>query len=255
MSKRKKKKYVNEEPSLALLVDNPETIAKSCAKYIGEVLDTNGLGFTRHHIYKGRILFLLRNSSRSYGSSAYDIERDKVYSVIPLHSSNIEGNPYWLAVSLIFSPDLARYRLEEVRLYVFRGSMSDREKETFFRAEWYIPAKDNRKHAQPHWHVYRTLQDAELIKEEMADFQSLATTKEVKDFGKDDTPLAQTVESPEEKEAPFEKFHFAMASSWHLNDQHQINFKTEQSLFNWLSRCISYIRQELNYVSIREGIV
>lgn len=245
MIKRKREKDTKARPSLDLLVDKPEAIARNCARRIEAVLGTKGIGFNRRDIYRRKVLFFLTYSSRIYGSRAYDKKRDLFYPVIPLYPSNIEGNSYWLAVSLIFSPVLAQYRLEEVRLYVFMGSISDSAKEAFFRAEWDNPTEKNNKHAQPHWHVYRNVPDTESVKEEIADFQPLTVTEEVKDFGEHDTQLVQTKELPKEKEVPFEKFHFAMASSWHLNDEHQTNFETEQSLFDWLSRCISYIREEL----------
>ena len=249
---RKKKKNradVKEQSSFALLVDNSATTSKSCAKCIGKVLDSRGLFFAPQKLPDGRILFLLRST---YGYSAYDRRRNQSYPVIPLDSSYIEGNPYWLAVSLIFASTLARYRLDEVRLFVFKGPMSDPEKDAFFRAEWYLPTDNNRRDAQPHWHVYRTLQDREPVKNEIIDFLPL-TPETVRDFGVVVAPPALATELPEEKEAPFEKFHFAMASSWHLNDEHQRNFETEQSLFDWLSRCINYIRGQLNYIAVKEG--
>ncbi len=247
--KKKSREDIKEQPSFALLVDDSATTAKSCAKCIGKVLDNKELGFAQQKLPNGRILFLLRSS---YEYSAYDKRRNQFYPVIPLDASYIEGNPYWLAVSLIFASDLTRYRLEEVRLFVFRGPMSDPEKDAFFRAEWYVPTDDNRRDAQPHWHVYRTLQDREPVKNEIIDFQPL-TPEEVRDFGVEVAPPPLTTELPEEKEAPFEKFHFAMASSWHLNDKYQRNFETEQSLFDWLSRCINYIRGQLNYIAVKEG--
>lgn len=250
MSKKTKKINITEEPSNALLVDDSATTAKNCAKCIGEVLGTKGLSFAKQNIAEGKILFLLRSS---YSCSAYDKNRNRSYPVIPLDSSNIEGNPYWLAVSLIFASVLTRHRLEEVRLFVFRGPMSDVEKDAFFRAEWYIPIDDNRRDAQPHWHVYRTLQDKESVKDDITDFQPLTSEEEVSDFGEEVAPLDLTTELPDGKNAPFERFHFAMASSWHLNDEHQKKFETEQSLFDWLSRCIKYIRGQLNYISSKEG--
>ena len=248
MSKKKKRREdIKEQSSFALLVDNSETTSRGCAKCIGKVLDTKGLGFASQKLPDGRILFLLRSS---YRYSAYDKGRNRFYPVIPLDSSNIEGNPYWLAVSLIFASALTRHRLEEVRLFVFRGSMSDPEKEAFFRAEWCVPTDDNRRDAQPHWHVYRTLQDKELGRDDIADFQPLTLEEEVRDFGEEVAPPALTTKLPEEKEVPFEKFHFAMASSWHLNAEHQKNFETEQSLFDWLSRCINYIRGQFKCISL-----
>ncbi|HDH04538.1 MAG TPA: hypothetical protein ENH01_02325 [Nitrospirae bacterium] len=251
MSKKGKKKVITDESSFALIVDNPQKTVKGCAKCMRKVLNIAWLGFDESVINNKRILFLLNSSD---GSTAYDKKRDQRYSVIPLDSTDVEGTPYWITVSLIFASALTQYRLEEVKLFVFRGQMIDPEKEAFFRAEWCITTDNKRKDAQPHWHVYRIFQDKEFIKDDIIDFQPSSPEDEVRDFGEKVAPPALEANLLE-KDAPFEKFHFAMASSWHLNDEHQIFFETEQSLFDWLSRCINYIRKQLNYISTKEGTV
>ncbi len=131
--------------------------------------------------------------------------------------------------------------------------MSNRDKDAFFRAEWYIPADDNKRDAQPHWHIYRTLQDKELPTDDVAVFQTFPLVEKVRDFGDKVATSPLKTELSKREKAPFDKFHFAMASSWHLNDEYQRTFETEQSLVDWLSRCVNYIRGQLNYISVREG--
>lgn len=252
MSRKKGKKVIKEESSSALIVDDPATIVRSCVRCIGDVLGAKGLKFAKYNTPEGN-RWELRSG---FDCTAYDKRRDQYYPVIPLDPSSIlKDNPYWLTFSLLFVPTLARYRLEAISLFVFRGPIGDREKDAFFRAEWYIPADDNKRDAQPHWHVYRTLQDKEPPTDEVTDFHAFTSAEEVKEFGEEVDSSHPKTELAKKKNVPFEKFHFAMASSWHLNDEYQRNFKTEQSLVDWLSRCIQYIRGQLNYVSTKEGTV
>ena len=118
-----------------------------------------------------------------------------------------------------------------------------------------MPADDNQRDAQPHWHVYRTMQDKEIPAFDVTDLGVFepSPSEEVRDFGEEIVPSLMETDRPKDKTALTDKFHFAMASSWHLNDEYQIRFETPQSLVDWLSRCVKYIRGQLNYLADREG--
>ncbi len=222
-----------------LSVDDPEVITKRCAHILQKALDIDKLVFTPSYYKNNKISYSLR------GSSCYSIkdgERDDF--AIPVMSL-----PYWLTIHIVFIRELTRYKLSEITVKIFKGMMTDFIKEPYFRAEWHIPDENEKTdHAQPHWHVYKTPTDIEH--NESANF-IIISSKKTKEFGgetQNDAPFKKEIYH-------FDKFHFAMASKWHLDDEHQIKLESDNFLYKWLERCIEYIMKQLIYISQKEGIV
>ena len=69
------------------------------------------------------------------------------------------------------------------------------------------------------------------------------------DLGQNNTENEQA--SLKENDWDFEtKFHFAMASQWHVNGgTHRIVIDQEALLYSWLAGCVQYIKEQLLYVS------
>lgn len=222
-----------------LTVDNPSVITKRCANIIQKALDIDNLVFTPSYNKNNKISYSLK------GSSCYSItDEERNVFVIPVKSL-----PYWLTIHIVFMQELTRYKLSEITVKIFKGMMIDVIKEPYFRAEWHIPGENEKTdHAQPHWHVYKTTSDIEH--KESVNF-IISSSEKTKEFGVDtqnDEPIKKEIYH-------FDKFHFAMASKWHLDDEHQIKLENDNFLYKWLERCIEYIMKQLLYISQKEGIV
>jgi hypothetical protein len=161
------------------------------------------------------------------------------YSVIPILRA-----PYgyfWLGGTLDLLYREGNYTIEQVSLVIFQGVATDEVKTPILRAEWDAIASDGRsKHAQPHWHVYSSPLNNTIVLE----YPKFSVETEVVDF------------SPEESTSLTghvwergDRFHFAMASKWHLDgvDAHQ-ELLEQEKLLKWLEGCVGYIRAQLIYI-------
>lgn len=241
MSKHTKKETINSS-STALIVPKPDISTKKFAKHIERILKIRGIYLKPVPLAGQRKEFVLRGGT--VGCFTRDKQREQDVWIIPLTGFSAAGSSYWVTISIIFAPQATKYKLEQVKIMVFKGEVDDIDKEPFFRAEWYAPESGD-KNAQPHWHVYKTVQEASF-----ADFEPNCKndTTELKTFGEEKS-VAEEVKAENKKQKPFSKFHFAMAAEWHKNHhQHQINFHSEESLINWLTGCITYIRDQLIFL-------
>jgi len=264
MSKKKKKKDKEtlSLPFPGIISDNPDAIAKSCSRVLQECLGIDGVYLVGYNISKWKLLFLSKGGT---GSRAYDKERERDMWVSPIYISS-KGIYYWLSMYMVFIPFDSKVKLQQMGLIIFKGEAADYEKEPFFRAEWFTPDDVNNPHAQPHWHIYGSLIRPELFPketimddfpaemEEVKDFSEKIVAKtdaeEIRIFGETDSSSEDTLELIRETvSAGSNKFHFAMAASWHVDDEHQRYFNNERSLADWLRRCIGYIQHQLHHIS------
>ncbi|MFA5397471.1 MAG: hypothetical protein WC346_15790 [Methanogenium sp.] len=135
----------------------------------------------------------------------------------------------------------------ERRLFLFSGislkvyKYSPENFNCFLRAEW-DALKEDSVHAQPHWHV---------------DYMDVVSTK------KETSGLALETEPQEfvgmghleevgDLISELSKFHYAMASSWHVEGDHLVKLEDEDSLANWLKGCLGYIRSQLKFICCKD---
>jgi hypothetical protein len=152
---------------------------------------------------------------------------DRPYSVIPFFETEIAK--YWVGVSVDI--ELGRQcSLRDVSLIVFEGEVTDPVKNAAFRAEWHDFDDTERRHAQPHWHVYSIIDES--IRES---WTILKKEPEIRDFKADKLP-------------PSKQFHFAMGSQWQLSsDSHMVRLDFN-NLYKWLNGCINYILGQFCYL-------
>ncbi|KKI98431.1 hypothetical protein [Prochlorothrix hollandica] len=253
-------------------VGDTSKILQSCKNKLKPLLDKRELNFIPLQQDSQRHIFALIAKDSSNLITTDD--RSNRHHIVPLLST-ISGT-YWLNISLTFLPMFSQskqktapqsFQFSGVSIRVFKGLATENKKEPLLRAEWDI-LKDNNNHAQPHWHVYKSFQIRNL-NATASDFESLIEADEVQDFGtcaekfnsgerendfqedlgQNNTENEQA--SLKENDWDFEtKFHFAMASQWHVNGgTHRIVIDQEALLYSWLAGCVQYIKEQLLYVS------
>jgi hypothetical protein len=267
---RRKSMAVSE---IEFSVSDAQTVLRKCENCLKPSLDKRPLKFIKVFRNSEKYIFSLL-ASDSTGSFTTD-DRDNRHHVVPLLA--VGTDTYWLNLSLTFLPQFDQSKQETspkefqfsgVSIRIFKGLATEYKKEPLFRAEWDLLKKDNN-HAQPHWHVYKSFQ-AKDSDTKSIDFESLIKSIEVQDFGevvvdfnaneKEDDFLAENTEGTnlqDNQEIPTEnewdsatKFHFAMASQWHLPDgNHRLVLAQDILLYSWLTGCIQYIKDQLLYVS------
>jgi hypothetical protein len=170
-------------------------------------------------------------SLQGAGATGASVER-KRYSVLPLQ--NIGGELYWLGVILQVKFEAGFFYLSAVSIIIVKGLAEDNNKTPILRAEWDC-LKENleQNHAQPHWHVY----PSSILKDWDSDPVVELRLKQLEEFG----------EQPEEENFP--RFHFAMATKWHLGEQNpNVDPKDVDSIAKWINFCIQYTLEQLTYM-------
>lgn len=130
--------------------------------------------------------------------------------ILPILTSDRQRSPFWFGFigNFAIAEDIHRYTLEHASLTVFHDLGLDLV--PLFRAEWdpRDAAKDDSKHAQPHWHFIQTPERIELLVRIVL------------------SPPEGTITefAPERKTEMFSgiadagKFHFAMTSLWEKSE-------------------------------------
>jgi len=230
-------KYRNKRlTGKAIIVDKPDTLLNKCIESIRVQLKNKNVQFVKdaRRSKTGKMIYSLQGGN---GSKAIDAESLREQWVINIPTSG--DDKYWLGASLTFIDHLAQFKLEGVSVRVFKGLISDLYKIPLFRAEWDADKASTRtEHAQPHWHVYsvstiETGFETNIKQESPVDFN------ERMDNNREEIDVWSSSD----------KFHFAMCSSWHTDDKHQVELSDESHLINWLNRCIAYIQKQLEYIS------
>jgi len=267
---RKRSKAVSE---IEFSVSDAQTVLRKCETCLKLSLDKRPLKFIEVVRNSEKYIFSLL-ASDSTGSFTTD-DRDKRHHVVPLLA--VETDTYWLNLSLTFLPKFDQSKQETspkefqfsgASIRIFKGLATEYKKEPLFRAEWDLLKQDNN-HAQPHWHVYKSFQTRDL-NTKAEDFKSLIESNKVQDFGEvvtdfnageqGDNFLTENTEVTDLKDNQeiiredewdsATKFHFAMASQWHIpTGTHRVVLAQEALLYSWLTGCIQYIKEQLFYVS------
>ena len=264
-------KTSRQKPIQFSVVDTSKVL-QSCKNKLKPLLDKRELDFISLQQDSHRYIFAL--IAKDSSSLITTDDRGNTHYIVPLLSTI--SSFYWLNISLTFLPVFSQskqkvnpksFQFSGVSIRVFKGLATENKKEPLLRAEWDI-LKDDNNHAQPHWHVYKSFQIRNL-NATASDFESLIEADEVQDFGtfvekfnsgerendfqedlgQNNTENEQA--SLKENDWDFEtKFHFAMASQWHVSGgTHRIVIDQEALLYSWLVGCVQYIKEQLLYVS------
>lgn len=147
--------------------------------------------------------------------------------------------------------------LKHVSLKLLQGTTTDAA-HLCFRAEWDVRDTQSN-HAQPHWNVHAprgmALEPAPEV--DFAMFTELEQAKEITSFAKfEQAEVAEMVQSAPTATSAYglsveqmHKFHFAMASNWHLsNGTHRPSISTTREVVTWISSCALYIKRQFAFV-------
>lgn len=169
-------------------------------------------------------------------------DRQSAWLVVEIESEYGEGEPLML---------------KHVSLKLLQGTTTDAA-QLCFRAEWDVRDTES-DHAQPHWNVHAPRGTAAELAPEV-DFQAfsvLEQAKEVSSFAEFEQAEVADAAQPVPNAAPayglsvekMHKFHFAMASNWHLpNGTHRPTISTTQEVVVWISCCALYIKRQFAFV-------
>lgn len=224
------------------MVDSPDRFIKDLEQVIRANLNIRNVGFSSQVIAGNKKVYALNSPLATLAEAKYP------YHVVRFLDSDTQN--YWLGLSLEMEFIKGEHFLSDISLLVFEGDATDNAKRALLRAEWSQPReKDRARHAQPHWHVYANRFDEITI----AQFLEIDLAREPKDFNPqiaDQFPPRVTSTKTFSEWDRGEKFHFAMASRWHILDRnsHQENIQATQVL-KWVDGCLSYTREQLKFLN------
>lgn len=147
--------------------------------------------------------------------------------------------------------------LKQVSLKLWQGITTDAA-HLCFRAEWDVRDSESG-HAQPHWNVHapRGMAAALASEVDFKRFKRLEQAKQITTFSDFEQAEVDGAIQPAPTPAPayglsveqMHKFHFAMASNWHLsNGTHRPSISTTQEVVTWISTCALYIKCQFAFV-------
>lgn len=166
--------------------------------------------------------------------------------VFPFLLEGITEN-FWIYFSITYNCDNKEKKritqFKGVSLAIFRGTVTDENKEILFRAEWDSVKDINEKqHPHPHWHIHFVKEKLpSKVTEDFEAFLELASPETQGFLDNEYIPKPQ-------KDFNISRFHFAMGASWHpkRNDKHQLD---EISLKHWLEYTLRHIKEQLEYAT------
>jgi len=173
----------------------------------------------------------------------YNLTADEIYRcpdgrlAVPL----LKNNKYSFLISLgvtFVKLGSRSFLFSGISLKVYKYSPENFN--CFLRAEW-DALKEDDVHAQPHWHIDYV--DAVLTQKESS---GLVFEIEPQEFG------MGHLEKVGDLISELSKFHYAMASSWHVKGDHLVKLEDEDSLANWLEGCLGYIRSQLEFICCKD---
>lgn len=148
--------------------------------------------------------------------------------------------------------------LKHVSLKLWQGTTTDAA-HLCFRAEWDVRDTES-SHAQPHWNVHAPHGTAVVLAQEVnfetfSGLQRTAAMSTFAEFQRAEAPIedrpALTALSPSYglSVEQMHKFHFAMASNWHMsNGKAGPAINTTQEVVAWISSCALYIKHQFAFV-------
>ena len=130
-----------------------------------------------------------------------------------------------------------KYYQINLSLSIFQGVYSDLIKTQLFRAEWDNYC-NNKKHPQPHWHIYPFKYDYKTYQ----DFKTFMKNKDEPGFEK-------FIKLKTKQEIiDISNLHFAVNGQWSINNGHIHVIENVNILFNWLNGILNHIKEQLEYV-------
>lgn len=219
---------------MSLKLENPEKLLAQCRIVLIDVLEHRKLGFESFKKTGNCLVFELNSDVISRAEAKY------TFKVLPFVQSK-NGLFYWIGITVEFQFIAGYYYFREACIVIFEGMAADNMKQPILRAEWAEHENSRSSHAQPHWHVYPSFINKNIVSlfdEEplLADFDPV-----------DDDNVSNEVTTPEWEEGS--KFHFAMASKWHQEGKNaQVEIIDEKRLLNWLKGCVFYTKEQLLYI-------
>ena len=262
----------SQQKKASFSVTEPKKVLQFCQDKLKPLLDKRELDFKLLEPNSEHRIFALITKDLRSSSIATD-DRHNRHNVVPLLATKY--NTYWINISLTFLPIFGKsqqktnpqsFQFSGISIRVFKGLMTDNNKQPLFRAEWDALTEENN-HAQPHWHIYKSFQARNANTSPSSDFEYLIQSNEIQDFGelaerlnfgeKENNALDNQEEFDIEngEESLYEddwdsstKFHFAMSSQWHEGKTHKITLDEEKLLYSWLVECVKYIKYQLKYV-------
>ncbi len=213
---------------------DPKKFIDECTKSLRGVIANRHIGFTNFQVAGNTEIWMLNGFSSSHAEAKYP------YTVLPILTSR--SGLYWVAVSIAFEYERGDAYLMGASIILFEGVSTDNKKNQLLRAEWDCSRElQPSPHAQPHWHVLQA-----QIQQSQASFFDESVLKEFIP-AEDEIIESMTENDPQLPMWPrSEKFHFAMASRWHINGlEANGNDLQHEWLRNWLGGCVKYTRTQL----------
>jgi hypothetical protein len=248
-----------------------EEIKSICRKAVAKALSWNSTDLTFKELpdsTTGVQGLEPSNSSSHYDDLSY-LSGEKVTPLIKWfeHAEKPDSKTtYWIGLRLSFArlPKRSKLCIEHLSLTVaktFSGSLP----EEVLRAEWGFYSGSETKHAQPHWHIFgegvsvrdglwKNLESGDSQQSPVQDFAE-AHDIVLKDFtvGWNETlPLSTSLPPIQTSGRSIGKFHFAMCAYWDKKTQIVSWPIKRPDIEHWIMHCLTYIRQELEYVHKKE---
>lgn len=147
--------------------------------------------------------------------------------------------------------------LQHVSLKLWQGTTIDAA-HLCFRAEWDVRDTESNSHAQPHWNVHAPRSMAAALEPEI-DFRTFRSLDQGAEISFADFEKAEAAVASQSGPIPvpayglsveqMHKFHFAMASNWHLpNGRAGPKISTTQEVVTWIGSCAQYIKHQFAFV-------
>ncbi len=226
-----------------LQIQNDEKFYKDIRTALTASLDARFLVNTTKQIGQRKLVYIRQPNSPTVQG------REGPLPALPLFIDDRQSA--WLVVELE-SEYGEPLMLKHVSLKLWQGPTTDAA-HLCFRAEWDVrDAKSS--HAQPHWNVHAPQSMSAALAEEI-DFETFADGELA---GKGNT-FAEFVQATANarQSAPaavpayglsvdqMHKFHFAMASNWHIaNGKAGPSISTTEEIVAWISSCALYIKRQ-----------
>ena len=231
-----------------LLIEDHEKFYKEVRTALTASLGAGFLAQTTKQIGHRQLVYIRQPSSPTVQG------REGQLPALPLFIDNRQSA--WLVVE-IESEYGEPLMLKHVSLKLWQGTTTD-DAHLCFRAEWDVRDTESN-HAQPHWNVHAPRgRAAELAPEvDFKLFSGLELAKEITSFAEFEQAEAAGAVQLAPITTPayglsverMHKFHFAMASNWHLsNGTAGPSISTTQEVVTWISSCALYIKRQFAFV-------
>lgn len=231
-----------------LLIEDDERFYKDIRTALTASLGAGFLAQTTKQIGQRQLVYIRQPSSPTVQG------RDGQLPALPLFIDDRQSA--WLVVE-IESEYGKPLMLKHISLKLWQGTTTD-DAHLCFRAEWDVRDTESN-HAQPHWNVHAPRGTAVELAPEV-DFKAFSgreQAKEITSFAEFEQAETAGEVQPAPTAAPsyglsveqMHKFHFAMASNWHLsNGTAGPSISTTQEVVTWISSCAFYIKRQFAFV-------